>query len=110
MARPGGNDEKIVMALASVGACHDSRSRIDRSHFAKNDLGVLLIAEQPAAWRRDVTWSQCRGGDLIEQRLKDVMVRSIDERHVGIGVLEGASRVQSPETTTDNYDFWSRGH
>ena len=63
-----------------------------------------------ADWRRDVTWSQCRGGDLIEQRLKDVMVRSIDERHVGIGVLEGASRVQSPETTTDNYDFWSRGH
>src|SRR6185436_5508754 len=75
------------------------------------DFGVLLLAEEPADRHGNVARGERRGRHLIEQRLKDVVVRPIEDRHVNGGVAQRSRGVQAAESRADDHDarFRARG-
>jgi hypothetical protein len=49
------------------------------------DAGVALLAQGSADRRRDVSLGEHARRHLVEQRLEEVMVRAVDDRHVHWG-------------------------
>src|SRR5437763_198383 len=102
MARTGGDDEKIVRELEPVSAANEAFPRCDALHFGQQDLGVRLPAQQPANWSRDVGRRERRRRDLVQQWLKDVMVRAIDDGDGDGRILQCTRGVETAESTTDD--------
>src|SRR5215471_12764033 len=62
------------------------------------------MAKNPANRRRDVARRQRGRRHLIEQRLKDVMVVAIEQRHLHGRTGEHSRRVESSKATADDDD------
>ena len=57
------------------------------------------------AYRRsDVLGGEDRGGDLVEERLEDVVVGLVDEEHAGLTLPQGAGRRETAEAPAHNED------
>jgi hypothetical protein len=70
----------VVRELAVVE--HDPpRGRLDALDIGQQHARVGLLAQRGADRHGDVTGRQRRGGDLVQQRLKQVMVPAVDQRH-----------------------------
>jgi len=108
VARAGGHDEVIereVFGGRLVAAANLQRVavEIDRCHLGQHDLNVAGVAQDAADRLRDIAGGQHRAGDLVEQRLKDVVIASIDHRHANGSVgqrLAAASPPKPPPTIT----------
>jgi hypothetical protein len=50
----------------------------------------------------DLARREARRGDLVEQRLEDVVVGAVQNRDVKRGAVERASRVQASESPADD--------
>src|SRR5262249_53899114 len=59
--------------------------------------------------RRNCVRRQRGGGNLVKQRLKQVVVVPIDQSDINRDPSEGASRRQSAEATADDDHAWSFG-
>ncbi len=82
-----------------------SRRQIDVHDFAENNVGVLLLVHNASQRGRDQALGQDAGGDLIEQRLEEMMVRPVDQRHVDVGLRQNSADVDATETSADHNDF-----
>src|SRR4051794_25745658 len=102
-----GDDEEVVRELA-VGHRDDAAIGVDRLHVAHDDADVLLFSQYRADRRGDVARIQRGGGDLIEQRLEEVVVAAVDERDVGVRLCQRLRRVQAAEAAADDYDSFGR--
>jgi hypothetical protein len=78
--------------------------RVDGPGVCQEHLDVLLPAQDPADGRRDVAGRQRRRRNLVEQRLEDVVIVPIDERHANGRPRQGARRVEATESTAENHD------
>src|SRR5262249_29088118 len=67
-------------------------------------LDVLLPAQDPPNRRRDIARRQGRRGDLIQQRLKQMVVVPIEERDLDIRTSQRARHVQPAEAAADDHD------
>ena len=56
------------------------RGRIDRARLGQQHLDVLLAPQDPSDRRRDVAGGQRRHRNLVQQRLKHVVVAAIETR------------------------------
>jgi hypothetical protein len=65
------------------------------------------MPEDPADRRRDVTRRQRGRGDLIQERLKDVVVVPVDQGDLDRGAPERPSRIQPAESPADDDDVQS---
>src|SRR5437867_2234580 len=99
MTSARGNDEKIVMQRLAAVAEYDVLVGKDLARLGEQHLGVLLRAQQPSDRRGDVARRERRRGHLVEQRLKDVMVRAIDDGDVDGGIAQRPRGVQSAKST-----------
>lgn len=54
---------------------------IDAGHVVEQRRDVRAPRDQRAGRGRDVRGCECRGSDLVEQRLEDMMVGAVDQRH-----------------------------
>ncbi len=81
------------------------RRQVDVHDFAEHDVGVLLFVHNASQRRRDQTLGQDAGGNLIEQRLEQMMVRPVDQRHVDVGLRQHSADVDATETSADHNDF-----
>ena len=61
---------------------------IDARHLAHNYGGIRLPFEQLANWPANLSGAQNGSRDLIEQRLKQVVVGSVDNHDPGTGATE----------------------
>ena len=122
--RRAGCDDQVVIGNRRVGApgridsrasrfdrsfvYHDvTRDRIDPAHLGEQDLNVLLPSKDPADGRRDIAWRQRGGRDLIEQRLKQVIVVAIEDRDPNGRAVECARRIEAAEPAADDHDVRS---
>ena len=85
-ASAGRQHEVVVADGLAVGQAHGLGGGIDARHFAEHDLYRLLAAEDAADGLGDVGRRQRRRRDLVEQRLEQMMVVTVDHRHADAGL------------------------
>ena len=103
MGRASGHDqivvvENVVLQDEPVGR------EVEPGGFGENHVGVPLPPQDPADWRGDVPGREGRHRDLIQQRLKHVVVPPIDDRHLDRRPPERPRCIQTAESATDDND------
>jgi hypothetical protein len=77
---------------------------VDGDDFVHEDLGVAMTAEDGTNGLGDV----CRGkhgeGDLVEERLKDVVVTAVDHRDVDREPAKADGCAEAAEAAADDDD------
>jgi hypothetical protein len=80
--RPARQDQ-IIVALGCPKACLDPpRYRVDPDHLVEQYRGVLLVAQHHPNRFGNIGWRQCRGRDLVKERLEEVVIVAVDHRDV----------------------------
>src|SRR5690606_21743985 len=105
MLRAAGEQQIVVAELARIG---DDLARfdVDTARLGLDDVHVRRTGEDAADRYRDVRGTQGRHRDLIEKRLKEVMILAIDDRDGDVGhVTQSLRRVQSRKSRTDDDDL-----
>jgi hypothetical protein len=101
--RAGREQQVIVCELAEVAA-HDARIAVDRARFTLNHRDVPVARQQAADRHRDLGRAQAGHRDLIEQRLEQVMIATIDDPHVDrVRPAEDLCGVHAGETAADDH-------
>jgi hypothetical protein len=111
LTRPRGHDQAVVGDLcAAVERVHHERAGadVDIHHLAQQHRGVRLVAEDVASRRRDLTLRQDVRRHLVEERLEEVMVGPVDDRHLDIRSPQGLGGEQAREAGADDRD--AMGH
>ena len=103
VGRPGGHDQEVVPHLA-VGQENLARLDVDGGRFAEYDRCVLLPPQDPPDRHGDVARVQRRRGDLVEQRLEQMVVAAIDDRQVHRGAPERPGGVEAAESAAEDDD------
>src|SRR5262249_22784252 len=110
--RPGREDQVVIPerdALAIDGVDEDaSLIAVEPCHLPEDHRGVALPSEDAANRRGDLPRAQDRRRDLIQERLKEMMVLTIDQQDVDIGVAEGLRGGQAAEATPYDHDVRRR--
>jgi hypothetical protein len=102
--RPGGEHQEVVRDLAPLLVhVHDAPLGVHLLHRGHEHRGVPLFAQEPADGHGDVARGQHRRRHLVEQRLEEVVVRAVDDRHVHRGALELLRRLDPREPAADDH-------
>ena len=102
----GGNDQTVVGHLAAPAerVDHQTPGRdVDPDDLAQDDCGVALVPQDVADRRSDVAFGEDAGRHLIEQRLKQVMVGAVDDRHLDIGPPKRLGGEEAGEPGADDH-------
>ena len=97
----GGPDAGAGAAVRLLRA-HHLAVQVDVADVGEQDAGVALLPQGAAQRRGDQPGGQDAGGDLVEQRLEQVVVGPVDHRDVHVGPVEGTRDVQAAEPTADD--------
>jgi hypothetical protein len=77
---------------------------IDPADFAKKYGRVSLIFQKSPDRRRDLSGRKHRCRHLIQQGLKEIVIRSINHQDIGVRMPKGLSGSEPRKTGTDNHD------
>ena len=106
---PGtGGDDEIVVGDRSLSSATTFAEEIDRPRFGEQNLDVPLVAKMRRMGDGDVAGVQGGGGHLVEQRLEQVMVASVDERHLDVGLGQLPRRVEPAEPSPHDHHAFAR--
>ncbi len=86
-------DDQVIVPQRAILQLHLLCLEIESHHLALQHAGVLLPLEHVAQRRTNVCRRQTTGRHLIQQWLKQVVVLSIDQRHLGIHAAERERRI-----------------
>src|SRR5208282_3212609 len=109
VARAGGDHERVVVNRA-VAQDEAAIRGVEPNGFAEKHLCVSLLLEDVSQRRGDVRGRKSARGDLIEQRLKQMVVAAIDQRHVHRRALEAKRGAQPAEAAAQDYDSMPAAH
>ena len=68
----------VIRAPSGAMCRHGSRVQVEIRDFAEYNFGVLLFLHDAAQCRRNQPLGQDAGGNLIQQRLEEMVVRPVD--------------------------------
>lgn len=105
---PERDHEEVVIESTSCEV-HPLRGEVDGVHLVEPHAHVWLIAKNGAGWLRDFRRGQARGGDLIQQRLKGLMILPIYEHYPRPQVTENLAERQSTEYCAEHQDMRGLG-
>ncbi len=109
MARPGGDDQRVIR-LAAVLEVYEPAVEVEADRLGEQDASVLLTLEHVAERRGDVGRREAAGRHLVEQRLEQVEVAAINQRHAHVGLAQRLRRVQPAEAAADDHHPMTRIH
>jgi hypothetical protein len=110
MPGSGGDDERVVLDGSAVVQLDPLAGGIEPDGLAQNDPSVAVAAQDGPERLGDVAWLQGAGGDLVEQRLEEVVVAPVDERDFDGWILaQFAGRIEPGESATDYDDSMPTG-
>ena len=92
-----GGENQVVVGYPRVFHDHRLVRGVDVGDPAEQDPHIGLAAEDLADGRGDVRRRQRRGRHLVEQRLEQMVVVPVDQRHPARGIAEGARRRDAGE-------------
>ena len=99
-----GRDDEMVVRDAATFREQFSARRVDARNFRQNDVGIALPMEDAADRRCDISGRQTRGRDLVEQRLEQVVIVTIDDRDIKRRPRELRGRRKAAESRSDDDD------
>jgi len=102
MTGPSRQDQRVILDTR-VAQQHAAASGIEAGHFALQDAHVPLVPEYRPQRRRNIRRRQAPCCHLIQQRLKQVEVPSIDQCHLHRRTAQRLRGVQSGETAADDH-------
>src|SRR5215467_5382277 len=104
----GGQDQVIVGYgdVLPVRVAYEDTSvfLVHSCDLAKDDGGVLLVLENPPDRKTNLIGTQNRRRHLVEQGLKQVVIRAIDQDDFRGRILESLGSGQSAKATADYND------
>src|SRR4051812_22051963 len=100
------DDQVVVRELSSGIGDDDAAIGVDSFDARHEYRGVSLLAEEPANGRHDICWCERRGGDLIQQRLKEMMIRAVEHQKFYLRALQCARGVQAAKAAADDDYAW----
>src|SRR5207253_3921207 len=98
-----GNDQ-IVVGDFAIRELDDFAIDIDRCRLAEDYVRVLLSSDDGTNRIGDVARIQRRGSDLIQQRLKEMKVAAVDDRHPRFRALERLRGIETAEAAAEDHD------
>ena len=81
MRRAGREDQVVVGEVAVIHEQEPAAGDVDAAHTGEQHVAVRLAPHRRADRRADVGRRKRGGRDLVEERLKDVVVPPVDDRH-----------------------------
>ncbi|MCW0450731.1 hypothetical protein NB706_003565 [Xanthomonas sacchari] len=102
MGGAGGDQQVVVGQRLPIGQAHLPRLLVDVDDFPKAHFDVVLVAQDLPQRRGDVRGRQAGGGDLVQQRLEQVMVAAVDQGDVQRRPGQSAGGPQAGEATADH--------
>ncbi len=81
-----------------------ARSSVEADDLVHQDFGVAVVAQDGADRLRDVSGREDRERNLIEQRLKGVVVLAVDDRDINGKLAEMPGRVDAAEPCADDHN------
>ncbi len=103
------DDQVVVGERVSIRQAHGPRRGIDRLRLGHEHIDVGVPAEDGPKRKADVGDLEPRGGYLIEERLKRVVVVAVEEGHLNGRALQRERCGESPEATPDDHDVGAVG-
>ena len=108
LARSRGDHEAVVgngvMATVRVRRQDEAPVEVKARHLAELYRQVLLTVEDVTRRRGDLPFGEDPGGNLVEQRLEEVVVRAVDQSHVHGRVPQEARREETTKAGPDDDD------
>ena len=114
--RAGRHDQLVVGDLAARQILHrrvrddDAALEVDLGDLAQHHAHVLRALEHGAQRGRDLAGRQRAGRHLVDERLEEVEVAAVDQRHVDVFVAQLVDRLQPAEAAADHDDAAPGGH
>ena len=102
--RPGRDDQVVVGELLPSREDDPPPVHVDSLRLGQEHGRVPLAPQDLAQRRGDVGRAQPRRRDLVEERLEQVMVASIDEGEAHGSAAQAARRPQPPEAAAQDHD------
>jgi hypothetical protein len=104
----GSDHQEVVLEFSTADPrasdLNSAGSEVDAFDLGQQHAEVLLFRFQLPDRRSYLRWRQDGGGDLIKQRLKDMMIAPVDQCDLDVGSLERACRSHAGESAADNQD------
>ena len=82
MRRSGGNDQVVILELGAGLQLYAPRSCIEADRLIHQHVNVFVIAKNRPDGLRNIRRGKHGKRDLVEQRLKGVVVPPVDNRHI----------------------------
>ncbi len=101
---PGGKDE-VIKGYVEFARTHASFFDIESIDRGSQHRDVLLTGEHLPQRRGDRAVVEHARRQLVEQRLKERVVHSIDEDHVRVRASKRSHTTHAAEPTTDDHDI-----
>ena len=101
--RAGGEDERVIGHGVIAVEQHAAVLRVDADHSRKQRRHLGPVVHQIADRPGDLGCGQGSGRDLVEQRLKQVMVAAVDQGDLNRRALEPIGRLQPAEAGADDH-------
>ena len=109
----GGDDQAVVRDLQLVHAelpgLDHLAVEIEALDLGQLDLHVLVLAQHVPQRRRDLPGREDAGGDLVEQRLEQVVVPPVDQGDLDVELGEPPACRQPTESAPDHHDAVGHG-
>src|SRR4051794_9532347 len=107
VSNTSGKDQVVVMHrhMLAIGVIHKHATLllIHAGDIAHNHHRVFALPQNSAAWRTHLGWREHRRCYLIKQRLKNMMVRSVNENDFDRRFAKGFGRSQTTKTAADDH-------
>src|SRR5512133_1466033 len=106
--RPPGDDQRVVLEPFSAGTVREVIEydlpliKIEGVHLSQHDSSIRLTLEHRAEWYSDLGRRERAGRNLVDERLEQVEILPVDERHVDLSALQFAHRLQTGKATADH--------
>jgi hypothetical protein len=102
----GGDHQEVVVEFSTAdpgaNSLDGARPHIDALNLSEQYAEVFLFCFELPDRRRYLGWRQYGGGGLIQERLKDVMIATVNQRDLDFGLFERACCRDAGETTADD--------
>jgi hypothetical protein len=83
--------------------------RVDAGDLGENDVDIACVAHDGADRRGDVRRRQARGGDLVKQRLEQMVIVLVDEGDVEWRIRQRRGGGKSAKSGAENDHARARG-